>query len=163
MARSNRKKIPWNEVKEKYITSETITFEEVAKEFGIAPSTIMNRAAKEKWTTSRERYHEIVSRKAQDLAGSSEARRRAKMLTIADSMKGLAAEGLSRAIQDFSKNKDSRMDLAEIRLMIKDGTEIERRALGMADVLVMTDDELDAKILSLAARLAEGEEEGVLN
>jgi hypothetical protein len=153
------KRVPWTAIREKYVTSETISLEDLAKEFDVNPTGVKTRAAKEKWVDQRRRYFDRVSTAATDLAARTEVKRRARMLTIADSMKALGSEALARTIADLQKNKKMRLDLSEIRLMIKDGTEIERRALGMADVLVMTDEELNSQILALAARLDEGGEE----
>jgi predicted transcriptional regulator len=155
MAKKKAKRIPWSAIREKYITSETVTLDDLAKEFGVDRSGVAARSSKEKWTDKRRSYFDRVSTAAENLAANAEAKRRARMLTIADSMKALASEGLKRTIEDVRKDPKLRLDLSEIRLMLKDGTEIERRALGMADVLVMTDDELNSEILSIAARLAE--------
>ena len=148
------KKHDWIAVKAEFVTGPvTLTLDQVAENNGISASTLRARAAREKWTQERKRYGLKLTAEAEKIATKTQARRLARQLTIADSMKALGAEALRRTIGDFERDTGRRLDLDELRLLIKDATEIERRALGMPDAVMMTGRELDDRLLGLLAEL----------
>ena len=49
-------KTNWVEIKEEYITTE-ISYKKLADKYGLSESTLMQRAAKEKWTDQKKNYH----------------------------------------------------------------------------------------------------------
>ena len=148
------RKYDWKKIESEYITGgPEVTFDSLIQKHGCAKSNLSRVATRDKWTKKRESYQESIRVEAEKISRKTEAKRRAKMLTIADSMKALGAEGLRRAIQDFTNDKDKRLDMDDLRLLIKDATEIERRALGMPDIALMTGKELDDRLLSLLQEL----------
>jgi len=155
-----KRKHDWIAIAQEYVTGgPEVTLEGLAEKYGTSRGGLMTRAADEKWTDQRREYREGIRREAEKIARSTEAKRRAKMLTVADAMKGLGTAALKRTIEDFERDKGKRIDLDDLRLLIKDGTEIERRALGMPDHVLMDGRELDDRLLSLLEELDTDAEE----
>jgi hypothetical protein len=154
------KKHDWIKIRTEFVTGPiTLTLDKVAKNNGVTPCVLRLRAAKEKWTQERKRYHTKLATEAEKIATKTQAKRLARQLTIADSMKALGAEALRRTIKDFDGDAARRLNLDELRLLIKDATEIERRALGMPDAVMMTGKELDDRLLGILSELdAESED-----
>lgn len=153
------RKYDWELIRQDYVTSD-ITAEKLSAKYGAAATTIGKRAAKERWTEARENYRRKVAKKTEDNSAAIQAKRRSKMLRIADSMTALGLVGLQRMANDIREDPTKRLDLVDVRLLLKDANEMERRALGMADIIAMSDEEvlnaLDAEI-KRAVTLAERE------
>lgn len=55
--------VDWNKIKSEYITDDTASYTKLAKKYGIARSTIANRAGQEGWVAEKERYrNELVTK-----------------------------------------------------------------------------------------------------
>jgi monoamine oxidase len=48
--------VDWNKIKSEYITDDASSYTKLAKKYGIARSTIANRAGREGWASDKERY-----------------------------------------------------------------------------------------------------------
>ena len=154
------KKHDWKALEDEYVRGHvSLSLDSLADKHGIGPAYLRTKAAELKWTDKRERYRCEIQAEAEKITKKTEAKRRARMLTIADSMKALGAEALRRAIMDFDGDTKKRLGLDDLRLLIKDATEIERRALGMPDAVMMTGKELEDRLLGLFSEL-DAESEG---
>ena len=148
------KKHDWRALEDEYVRGGvSLSLDGLADKHGINQGYFRRKAAELKWTKKKERYRDEISAEAEKITKKTEAKRRARMLMIADSMKALGAEALRRAIKDFDNDTGQRLGLDDLRLLIKDATEIERKALGMPDALLMTGKELNDRLLGLLSEL----------
>lgn len=69
----------WVEVKKAYITSQDITYSELADMFGISHSTLRYRAQREKWGEARKKYFEKILKKTCDKMADKTATKLAKI------------------------------------------------------------------------------------
>lgn len=145
-----KRKIDWKALEDEYVTGPvSLSLDGLAEKHGLAAGNLRSKAAALKWTEKRERFRDEVQAEAAKLSKKTEVKRRARMLTIADSMKALGSSALARLIKDFEADGKKRLSIEDLRLLIKDATEIERKALGMADAVIMTDREIEDRILKL--------------
>ncbi len=155
------RKHDWKALEDEYVRGHvSLSLDKLAEKHGINQGYFRKKAAELKWTEKRERYRSQIQAEAGEISVKTEAKRRARMLTIADSMKALGASALGRLIRDFESDTKKRLTIEDLRLLIKDATEIERRALGMADHVIMTDGELENRILEIVSELDERTETG---
>ena len=154
------KKHDWKALEDEYVRGGvSLSLDGLADKHGINQGYFRRKAAELKWTKKKEQYRDEISAEAEKITKKTEAKRRARMLTIADSMKALGAEALRRTIQDFDSDTKKRLDLDDLRLLIKTATDIEGKVLGMPDAVLMTGEELANRILGLLSELdAESEE-----
>jgi hypothetical protein len=153
----SRPKYNWDEIRQRFINGgDAMTLEDLSKEYGCHYQTIRNRSYKGNWSEQKRQFQSKVRTKAENLAASHQAKRRANMLTVADSMKQVAGISVQRLLAELQASATSRLTVNEIRQMFKDATDIERIALGIPDGQAMTDGELDAAISDLVAELDTG-------
>lgn len=151
----------WPLIADKYVMGgDDVTLESLAKEFGCGPTTIRRRASIGKWTTQREQYRHQVQRKTREEVSTYEAKRRAAMLEVADELVNLGRASLRRTARRMVQEPEFVLAENEARLLVKDGQELQRKAMGMPDEVALTGGELDAAIERELARLARGRKEG---
>jgi hypothetical protein len=147
-----KRRYDWDAIRQQYVTGgPEVTLESLAAEHGCYPGTIRKHAATGKWAEAREQFRDRVRTKAnkkiEDQAVNIEAKRRADMLKIGDGLVSLGFKGLKRIDQDLEDHPEERLPLDQSRLLVKDGVEIARHALGMPDLVAMSKDEVDERIL----------------
>lgn len=122
------RKIDWNYYREKYIYGDDHTTLESLTRYPNAPalSTILNRAAKEKWTEQKEAYKYKTAIKTQERVTTTEAEVTARHVQISKQLQGIALQRLKQA----QENKE-KISLSDARVWLKDALEIEREALGL--------------------------------
>lgn len=146
-------KFAWTQIRQLYVAGEdSVTLESLAEDFGCHYSTIRKQAAKDKWTEARQRWRAEVEAETKAKLVTLEASRRLDMLDIAEKMRGIGFESLRRIGLNMSRDPNFRLEPQETRLLLKDATEIMRRALGIPDVVAMTDEEIDAALDAELAR-----------
>jgi hypothetical protein len=149
-----RPKYNWSEIRQRFVSGgDATTLDDLAKEYGCHYQTIRNRSYKEEWSEQKRQFQAKVRTQAENLAVTHQAKRRANMLTVADSMKAVAGLSIQRLHDELKGDNKRRLTVNEIRQMFKDATDIERVALGIPDGQAMTDDELDSTIADLVAEL----------
>lgn len=79
MAKKNRNRIDWLEIRQAYITSQDITLKELADIFGISESSIFLKSRDENWTEKRKQYQEKVFKKTCNKIADKAATRLAKL------------------------------------------------------------------------------------
>lgn len=151
----------WEVIRQYYVGSgDDVSLGDVATKFGCAYSTVRNRAGKEGWLSDRRQFRAQVRIKTQNRAVTHQAKRRADMLTVADSMKRVAVLSIQRLLAEMTRDPTMRLSVNELRQMFRDAVEIEKTALGIKEGEAMTDDEIDATIADLVAEIDEGAASG---
>lgn len=122
----SKKKFDWDYYRERYIFGgDEVTLEQMTQ-YPNAPKlqTLKGRAAKEKWADQRKAYRYKTHTKTTDAISSTEAEITARHVRISHDMQEKALERLKAiVISDLTPN--------DLRLFIKDATELERKALGL--------------------------------
>lgn len=75
-----RDNIDWNAIETEYITT-NIGQRELAKKYGISPSTIGRRCSEEQWISKRERYASRAVAKSIDKSAVKESNRLSRLIT----------------------------------------------------------------------------------
>lgn len=88
-------KIPWDEIRTKYIAGRQ-SCRELAEEYGIRAKMVSDRCAKEGWRADRKAYRESTGKKALAQASRAQARELAGLLRASDRM----VQELERLLQD---------------------------------------------------------------
>jgi hypothetical protein len=154
-----RAKYDWPTIRQEFVAGgDEVTLGDLAEKYGCHYQTIRNRSYKEKWLEQKRRFQSKVRTQTENLAATHQAKRRASMLTVADSMKRVAGISIKRLLKELENDTGKRLSVNELRQMFKDATDIERVALGIPDGQAMTDEELDATIVDLIAELDSGGE-----
>jgi len=143
----------WLKVREEYISGgDPTTLDVLGKKYGIPESTIRKRSMREDWRVLREKFRlqtreETVKRLAKREAGIRERHIRLGYALIAK-----AAERLQRL-------QANELDATETRLWLQAGTEIQRKAAGIADEVALRH-EIDVTRLTTEQleRLRDGED-----
>jgi len=87
-------KIAWSEAEKDYITSETISFSDISKKYGVAPTTVADYARKQKWTTKRADIRVRAEKKTIEKAIDLVSAVNAKHIQIAKRLQGVALKAL---------------------------------------------------------------------
>ena len=122
------RKIDWNYYRDKYIYGDEHTTLQKISEYPNAPAlnTILNRAAKEKWTDQKEAYKYKTAIKTQERVTTTEAEVTARHVRISQQLQGIALQRLKQA-----QESNEKIALSDVRLWLKDALEVEREALGL--------------------------------
>jgi len=144
------RKYDWDSIGNEYICGpDEVTQAFLCEKYGCATVTIANRASKEDWTGRRIEYRNKVNMKIQKKAITQEAELRSRHIKVAKLMMRKAYRKLLKVLpDDFEMN--------ELRLWMKDASDIERKAAGIPDVIRyedMTDEELLDEIRAKIADL----------
>ncbi len=117
----------WMMIREEYISGdETITLETLQRKYAISPSTMRKRSMREGWRVLREKFRLRAREETVARLAKKEASIREKHLRLGYALLSKAAERLQRL-------QSSELDATETRLWIQAGTEIQRKAVGIAD------------------------------
>ncbi len=141
-------KINWASALTKYITDQSVSYQDISNEFGVSKTAVNNRATKENWQKLRA---ETLSKLEQNLTKKVADEITEAVIQHIEIGKLLVARGLT-AIQDKSLNPDSWDKAKEA---IKDGITIQRKAMRLdeqppiqqAVQIVFTDENLKDKSL----------------
>lgn len=107
--------VDWVEVRKAYITSQDITYKELAKQFGLAESTLKMRAQKEKWTAKRKAHFEKILKKTCDKLADNTVKKLVH-----------ATENLVNGLEKASKELHIHEELNMFGKLIKKDTETVR-------------------------------------
>lgn len=120
------RKAPWEQVREEYVAGpDELTLEVLSAHYGVSPDTMRHHASVEKWAEQRVQHRHTVAIKGREKASTSEAEIRVRHIGIAKLMQ-------AKAIARLRTLDPEKMDLSEVRHYLRDATEIERRAAGIA-------------------------------
>lgn len=144
-----KRKYNWSALRDLYVMGDDeVTLEWMASQKDSpAVGTLKDKSSKGDWPEQRRQYRDQVTTKARGRASTSEAELRVRHIKIA---KALQAKALKR-LQVLDINE---LSPSELRLYLKDATEIERKAAGIPDLTVMNEHEIDDAIRTELARLA---------
>jgi hypothetical protein len=143
----------------------------LSKKFGGATGTIRSKMSTDKWTQQREQFQKDLAKKTTDKlknrlaeeTAALEAEIKVGHLEMAADMRRLSTVSLKLHIKTLLEAKKP-VPLDEARRLAQTATEIERKALGIPEVLSLTESELEEEIRAELAALAElvggGETEG---
>ena len=135
----------WDLIRDEYVAGpDTLTIAALIKKHGCGKAVCYKRAAVGKWTRKRSEHRKKVavetSKKAIDLQISI----RTKHIAIAQKMQ-------EKALAKLEKLRPESLEADEMRRLLKDSAEMERRAVGIpdvqehrVDVSKLTDEELRA-------------------
>lgn len=138
--------------REDYVTSDPpLTLEAISEKHGISIQSVRQHSAKEKWVSQRELHMEKVRTLTRKKAAEQIAGIRVRQMAFGRMMQGKGAEKLHAT-------DASAIDVEQARHLIRDGSEIERKAAGMEekggvlaklmftpeDLEKMSDEEIDA-------------------
>ena len=104
-------KTNWAKIKQKYIT-ENVSLKELASEFSLSESSLMKRAANEKWTDEKKKYCRKVEDKIQERVADEIAKAYQEVVLIAK--KELIEE--AKLIVEIRKNIGEDTQYAESRV-----------------------------------------------
>lgn len=76
----------WNAIRQDYITDESSSYRKLAQKYGIAYTSIGERARKEGWAEQREQYLSKTLSKTIDAIGKEQAKRASRVVTVADKL-----------------------------------------------------------------------------
>jgi hypothetical protein len=164
--------IPWDDMLREFVSAEKRpTAKVLSKKFGGATGTIRSKMSTDKWTQQREQFQKDLAKKTTDKlknrlaeeTAALEAEIKVGHLEMAADMRRLSTVSLKLHIKTLLEAKKP-VPLDEARRLAQTATEIERKALGIPEVLSLTESELEEEIRAELAALAElvggGETEG---
>lgn len=155
---AQREKIPWNAVLSEYLNAPTRpTAGDLAEQFGCSISSINRRASRDNWKTLREEHQAAIAEQASSdlaaIAADLEVRIRKEQLENAHGMQALGAESIQKHLEEMRKTGKP-VPVTVARHLVVAAAEMQRKALGIPEVLTITEDELDAEIRAELAKLA---------
>jgi hypothetical protein len=113
--------------REAYVTGgDDVTLQKVADQFHIPANTLGTHCANEKWTEARKSYREDIAIRARKKLAESESEVRLRQIRLG---RVLQTRGLER-IRIASVKE---LDVEQARHYVRDGSEIERKALGIEE------------------------------
>lgn len=115
-------KIHWGEAKTKYISDETVSYRDIAREFGVNLTTVARKAKIENWTKLRTQLQTDSKQKAIERVGNTIADVNARHVEVALLLQ-------KKGIETIKNKKPRNFDQA-LRSVDK-GIDIERKALGI--------------------------------
>lgn len=103
-----KKGLDWAKIKNEYISTD-ISQREIAKKYGIAPSTVARRAKKESWFADREKFESETRAKIAQKLSDSVAKNEVDRLTRVLGLSDLLSDKIEKAINELdiyiAKNK----------------------------------------------------------
>lgn len=123
-------KINWLQARVDYVSDESLSYEDIAKKYGTTKRAIEMHASKDKWVQLRADTSATLRQKLPEKISESIADVKVRHIQTA---KILQSKGL-RVIVGDPKNGIAGMEpetFDNARRSVKDGVEIERKALGM--------------------------------
>lgn len=149
----------WTAIRDEYVTAtDEVSLRDLARKHGCHQSTIRGRSAREDWPGKRRQHRDRVSTEVQSTAIELEASHRAEMIRIAQRMQLAGMTSLDRHLALLEADPDWTLDVDQTRLLLKDATEIVRRALGIPETVDvreyerLSDDERRRRIAALLDR-----------
>jgi len=140
-------------VREEYISGDdTTTLDRLGTKYGIPASTLRKRSMNEDWRVLREKFR-LQAREA------TVARLAKREATVRERHLRLGYALLAKAAERLQRLNAGELDATETRLWIQAGTEIQRKAVGIADELSLRH-EIDVTRLTTEQleRLRDGED-----
>ena len=135
----------WSDIRSEYVTT-NISYRQLSDKYGIARTTIYERAKKEKWVEKRGRYRSRADAKKEDIAVNAEARRYEKLVSVSNA-------ALERIEQMLQKPDIDERGVRALMASLKDIKEIQGLR-STADAR-----EQDARIANLERQATQNEED----
>ena len=89
----------WKKIKAEYITDDTSSYTKLAKKYGIARSTIANRAGQEGWVAEKERYRNDLITKTVAAVQKKEVDKMKRIQDITDKL----LDKLEQAVEELDR------------------------------------------------------------
>ncbi|GAA3995301.1 hypothetical protein GCM10022631_01860 [Deinococcus rubellus] len=124
-------KYDWAAIRRAYIRGEdSVTLDSLGHDAGAPkPGTIKNRAAREDWTDLRAQFREQVVIKTREIDLDLKAEVRGRHAKVGKALITLGVRGLAH-------QQPEKLEPVDVVRLLKIGTDIERKALGMEEVNV---------------------------
>lgn len=87
-------KIDWTAAKKDYITDETLSYEDIAKKYGLATQSVAARAGKDGWVEQRKKALSKIDQKLIEKATDIVAEFQAKKLKVGQAMVAIGLQGI---------------------------------------------------------------------
>jgi len=135
-----RRRLPWSEIRDAYVMGdETVTLVVLAQRYSCSLDWIKKRSAKEDWPRQQRMFQARVSEQVRAKVLADQVEIRARHINVAKLMMALANQKLSKLLKSKSRDGEpdghEALDVTEMRLLLKDAAEIERKAAGIGDVI----------------------------
>ncbi|HQM37587.1 MAG TPA: hypothetical protein PLN64_01565 [Candidatus Bipolaricaulis anaerobius] len=149
----------WSQIRDEYITANPeVSQHTLCEKYGCSPRAIAGRCSREQWTAKRAEHMQSVSRELRERAVDLEASYRAEMLRTAQEMTRAGMLSLSRHLARLEADADVALEVEQTRLLLKDASEIVRKALGIPESVDvreyerLTNDERAVRVAALLDR-----------
>jgi FKBP-type peptidyl-prolyl cis-trans isomerase (trigger factor) len=115
-------KINWSAALTKYLMDQSLSYADIAKEFGLSTKAVANQAKKENWPKLRQETYQKIIQKLPEKISEEAVEANKRHLQIAKVFQSKGLEVLKEKLPEtFTEAKET----------IKDGIELERKALGL--------------------------------
>jgi len=116
-------KINWSQALVDYLTDESITYDTLAKKYGVSKRAIVTRAKQDKWQDLRTVTSLKVHQKLPEIVGANLAEIASKQAEIGNKLIERGLEAITRGSTPKTPQ--------DARLFIQTGIEVQRKALGL--------------------------------
>lgn len=154
------KRYDWVKIRDEYIVGDdSVTLEALSRKHGCHMSRLKARCSAETWVERRVQHRDRVSTKVLARAADFEASHRAEMIRQAQEMQKLGMLSLERHLANIQHDPEAAIEVEQTRLLLKDGAEMIRRALGIPESVDvreyerLTNDERAVRIAALLDRV----------